>query len=70
MEGFAQGQGDKDVVLAEIRRGNPYALENASAELRWSKEIVLEAVKQNGDALENASVELRWNKEIVMEAIK
>ena len=43
MEGFAQG--DKDVVLAAIRRGDAYALKNASVELRWSKEIVLEAVK-------------------------
>jgi hypothetical protein len=34
------------------------------------KEIVLEAVKQNGDALECASDELKNNFEIVLEAVK
>jgi hypothetical protein len=39
-------------------------------ELRNNKEVVLEAVKQNGGALEYASMELRNDKEIVLEVVK
>jgi CxxC motif-containing protein len=34
------------------------------------KEVVLEAVKQNGYSLEYASEELKNNKEVVLEAVK
>ena len=42
----------------------------ASNELKNSKEIVLEAVKQNGFAIEYASYEFKNSKEIVLEAVK
>jgi hypothetical protein len=38
--------------------------------LRNDKEIVIEAVRQNGHSLMYASEELRNDKEIVMEAFK
>jgi len=46
------------------------ALEYASEKLKDDKEIVLEAVKQDGLALEYASEKLKDDKEIVLEAIK
>lgn len=42
----------------------------ASSEFRGDKEIVLEAIKQNGFLLGCASEELRGDKEVVLEAIK
>ena len=42
-----------------------YSLEYASNELKNNKEIVLEAVKQNGYSLQYASNELKNDKEIV-----
>ena len=45
-------------------------LEYASDRLKNNKEIVLEAVKQNGLALEYASDRLKNNEEIVVTAIK
>jgi hypothetical protein len=46
------------------------ALQYASAELKGDREIVKEAVKQNGFALEYASAELHGDREIVVEAVK
>ena len=38
--------------------------------MQGDKEVVMEAVKQNGYALEFASKELQGDKEVVMEAVK
>ena len=46
------------------------ALQYASAELKGDREIVIEAVKQNGGALWYASAELKGDREIVIEAVK
>ena len=46
------------------------ALEYASEELRGDKEVVLEAVRQNGWLLEYASEELRGDREVVLEAVR
>ena len=42
---------------------------HASAALKDDREIVLEAVKQNGRALEYASATLKDDREIVLEAV-
>ena len=38
--------------------------------LKGDREVVLEAVKQNGGALEDASEELKGDREVVMAAVK
>ena len=44
-------------------------LECASKELRNDKDVVLEAVKNNGSSLKFASEELQDDKEVVLEAV-
>ena len=49
---------------------NSYILKYASDRLKDDKDIVIEAVKNNGFALEFASDRLKNDKEIVLEAVK
>ena len=44
-------------------------LRYASLGLQHDREVVMEAIKQNGYALEYASEELKGDKEVVMEAL-
>ena len=48
----------------------PYHKDGNMVIVAIRKEVVLEAVKQDGRALEYASEELRGDKEVVMEAVK
>ena len=47
-----------------------YELENLPAHFKKDKEIVLEAVRQNGCTLEHADDSLKKDKKIVLEAVK
>ena len=47
-----------------------FVIKHALNELKGDKEVVLEAVKQNGHALQYASVELKNDKEVVLETVK
>ena len=62
------------VVLEAVRRtGWSYlcnALEYASEALQADREIVLEAVRQDGYALEYASGDLQADRDFVLEAVR
>ena len=58
----------KAEVFAAVQE-NGFALECASEELRGDRDVVLEAVKQDGRAL-SASKELRNDREIVLAAME
>ena len=45
------------------------ALQDAAEELKGDREIVMEAVSQNGNALEFATEELKGDREMVMQAV-
>ena len=47
-----------------------WALEYASLELRADREVVLEAVQQDGRALQYASEELQADREVVLAAVQ
>ena len=59
-----------DYVLEAIKLYGSDALKYASDELKADKEVVSEAVKNNGLALEYASDELKADRKIIIEAIK
>ncbi len=50
--------------------GSACALMHASEDLRRDREVVLEAVKQDGYALQLSSEELRGDREVVLEAVR
>ena len=60
----------KTELLEQIKRGNLLAFRYASEELRGDREVVLEAVRQNGNALRYASKELQGDRELVLEAVR
>jgi len=62
--------GDKDVVLAFIRKGDDWAFQFASANIHNDKEVALAAVKLIGLALMDASDELKNTKEVVIAAVQ
>ena len=58
-------------IIEFIRDNNGYELGfRFPTELKDDREIVFEAVRQNGNSLQYASMSLRNDKEIVMEAIR
>jgi hypothetical protein len=56
--------------LEIVKQNGWWTLRYASDDLKNNREIVLEAIKQNGLALEYASESFRNDKDVVLEAIK
>ncbi len=59
---------DKQSVLEHVKKGGTLIF--ASEELKNDKDVVLEAVKNDGEALRFASKELQNDKDVVLEAVK
>ena len=61
---------NRDFMVEALKNSAPWVLAYASDKLHADKELMLEAVKQDGQLLYYASKELRDDKEVVTEAIK
>ena len=60
---------DKEIVKKEILSMHPLQLKHVSDDLKADREIVMEAVKQNGVALRYAAAALKADLDVVFEAV-
>ena len=69
LECYKLDKPDKFITIDELQHGKK-SLKDMDAHLRDDKDIVLEAVKQNGWVLYYASQRLKDDKDIILEAVK
>lgn len=69
IEDAEENSDNKEFMLNAIRNGSPWVIRYASDKLLADKELMLEAVKQDGQELYYANQALRDDKDVVLAAV-